>query len=190
MARPRTGYGYEQPARRGGGGSVFVLVLGLALMLVSVGGGVFLASKAGLIPGLGAADETAAGGDTAQVCADVRQHNTQYPQQLTDVLLEGLRLVVEEEKVEEAEKKLEALEPLTKEWTAKLKEDAAKTDNAELKKVINDQVGKLENLQTNNLTLNDLKEAAKDVNDSLAGLCPAPSGGATSGAAPTGSAPA
>jgi hypothetical protein len=176
-AAPRRG-DRDDPVRTSAAGSIVVLSFGIILILAALAGGFILSWRARLV----ALDDAPPSKvvDIAQVCATVKQHNTDYPKRVSDALRKGISDTLAGDQTA-GDKATADMTAIAKEWTGKLRADAAQTDNAGLGKALTDLADKLKPVETGDASLNDMNAIVEDGNTAVAKYCPQ----ATPAATPT-----
>jgi hypothetical protein len=171
-AASRRGY-RDDPPRPSAAGSAFVLTLGILLIVAAHAGGYVLKWRSDLVS---VDDEPAGTVDVAQVCTSVIEHNTKYRKQITDTLQVGVQAVLDGD--EAAAKKVETdIAAMAKDWAGKLRDESARTDNAELRDAISGLATKLKPVESGEASLNDMNTIVDESSASIGKYCP--------GAAPT-----
>jgi uncharacterized protein HemX len=159
----------DEPVRTSAAGSAFVLTLGIILILVALAGGFVLSWKARMVS---IADEPeVAVVDLAQVCTTVNKHNTDFAAQVATTLRRGVEAVLNGDQA--AGDKADAdVAAMTKDWTGKLRAEAARTDNADLRAALNDLAAKLKPVETGEASLDDMTKIVDEGNVAIAKFCP------------------
>lgn len=163
---PRRGY-RDRPTRPSVAGHAFVFLLGLALLLVALAGGVVLSWRAGMVS---VADIPLLNKDVKQVCGEVQQINSEY----LDRVSAAFHLVVEDAaKGDQAgsDQALKDARALVTQWMDKLRASATKTSSAELQRSINELAGKLARVETGDATLDDMNAMVEDTDKGIAAYC-------------------
>jgi hypothetical protein len=87
--------------------------------------------------------------NTAQVCANVKQMSTEYTTKIADILKKVGEDVASGD-VDKMEQRMNELTALTKEWAGKLRTEAEKATNPELRKTLNDLATEVEKVDEAN----------------------------------------
>jgi hypothetical protein len=127
--------------------------------------------SASAAPAPASASPTAdAAANTKQVCADVKQTNADYSAKITAAFAKVTQSMMKGDEAA-GQKNIDEMNALTREWVDKVRAQAAKANNPELKAAADNLATQLKTLESANASMNDMNKMVQDATATLAKFC-------------------